>query len=327
MHQTAAPPQDGPSPDSEEARPRSVAFETAQHELFAAVGLDARSRFVDLENPRVRTHVFESGPPAGGADTPLVFVHGTAAFGAFLAPLMAQFDDVRSIAFDRPGFGLSDGFVYTEDTLRRTVVDGLGGVLDELGEGPVDLVGHSMGGYSSILYALAHPERVRHLVLVGSVPTFPGTRPPLPFRLMAVPLLDRLLQRLQKPGEAGVLDFAEVFGERQSIQRYPALIRAIAAQQADPRSADAGRSEFKALISPTGWRSSIRIRESELRALQPPTLVIWGEHDTLGGPDAVRGAVGAIPRGRLESTAAGHAPFFSHPERCAQLIREARAAV
>ncbi|MFC7222743.1 alpha/beta fold hydrolase [Halalkalicoccus sp. GCM10025322] len=322
MTQSTIPPRDGSTTGRREAGLRPADFETAQRDLFESVGLDVQSRFIDLESPRVRTHVFEAGPPS--EDPPLMFVHGTAAFGAFLAPLMAQLDDVRMVAFDRPGFGLSGEFVYTEEKLRRTVVDGLGGVLDALGMEQIDLVGHSMGGYTSVLFALAHLERVRRLVLVGSVPTFPGTRPPIPLRLMTVPVLGRLIQRLQKPGEEGVLDFAETFGERESIQRHPALVRAMAAHQDDPQAVEAGLSEFKALFSARGWHSSVRIREEELRAIQQPTLVIWGENDPLGGPDDVRDGVDMIPDARFESATSGHVPFFAHPERSARLIREMR---
>ncbi|WP_436924917.1 alpha/beta fold hydrolase [Halosimplex amylolyticum] len=297
-------------------------FETAQRRLFEAYGLEPRSRFVDIEKPRVRTHVLETG--TAGGDTPLLFVHGTAAFGAFFAPLMGHLGDARMIAFDRPGYGLSDPFVYTKENLQRTVVDILKGILDALGIERVDLVGHSMGGHTGILFGLAHPDKVRRLFLVGSVPAFPGTRPPVPLRLLTVPGLNRLLRRLQKPGEEGVLDIAEIFGERETITDHPAFIRAIAAHEADPKAAEAGFSEFNALFSVRGWHPSVRIGKDELRDLQPPTTVIWGDHDTLGGPDNVRDAIELIPDVRFESVDAGHIPYLAHPEQCAQLIREGR---
>lgn len=297
-------------------------FETAQGRLFDAYGLAPRSRFIDIEEPRARIHVLETGPADG--DTPLVFVHGTAAFGAFFGPLMGHLGGTRLISFDRPGYGLSDPFVYTEETLQRMVVDVLEGVLDELGIEQVDLVGHSMGGYSAILFGLAHPERVRRLFLIGSVPAFPGTRPPVQLRLLTVPGLNRLLRRLQKSGEEGVLDIAEIFGEREAITDHPAFIRAIAAHEADQTAAEAGFSEFNALFSVRGWHPSVRIGTDELRDLQPPTTVIWGDHDTLGGPDDVRDGIELIQDVRFETVDAGHIPYLAHPERCAQLIREGR---
>ena len=317
-------PTDGRTETSATESSTATDFESAQRDLFEAVGLDARSRFVDLPTPLGRTHVFEAGPVEETGEPPLVFAHGTAAFGAFLAPLMAHLDDARLVAFDRPGYGRSDPFTYTEANVQRTVVDTLVGVLDALDVERVDLVGHSMGGHAGILFALRHPERVRNLFLVGSVPAFPGTTPPLPLRLMTAPLLGSLLQRFQKSGEEGVLDIAAVFGERDTIPAHPALIRAIAAHEADPKAAAAGRSEFAALFSVRGWHPSIRLREADLRRIQHPTTVVWGDHDTLGGPDDVRASVDAMPNARLETVDAGHIPFLAHLDRCAQLVREGR---
>lgn len=322
MTQTTILGGDGPSTEQRESGSKSVDFETAQRELFEDVGLRTQSRFIKVESPPVRTHVLQAGP--SDDDVPLVFVHGTAAFGAFFAPLMAQFDDTRMVAFDRPGYGLSGPYVYTEDNLHRTVVDVLESVLDELGIEQADLVGHSMGGHASILFALRHPHRVRRLILVGSVPAFPGTRPPFPIRLLTVPLLNRVIQRMQKPDVEGVLDIAEIFGERDAIQDHPAFIQAIAAHERDPKSAKAGFSEFNALLSVRGWHSSIKIREDELQELQQPALVIWGDHDTLGGPDEVRDGVMMIPDVQFEPVDSGHIPYLAHPERCAELIRAFR---
>lgn len=295
-------------------------FETAQRRLFEAHGLEPRSRFIDLEGPWGRTQILEV--EASDEAVPTVFVHGTAAFGAFFAPLMEHLDGVWMITFDRPGYGLSGPFVYTEKNVQRTVVDVLAGVLDELEIERADIVGHSMGGHTGILFALAHPDRVRRLALVGAVPAIPGTSPPLPIRLLTVPGLNRLLRWLRKPGVEGVLDIAEIFGERDAIREHPALIRAIAAHEDDPKAADAGFSEFNALLSLRGWRSSVRIDEDTLRAIEPPTTIIWGDHDTLGTPDDVRAGVGVIEAAGLETVAAGHIPFLSHPERCARLIQD-----
>jgi len=308
--------------DTQQGGPAILDFETAQRRLFEAYGLEPQSRFVDLENPQVRTQILEFG--AADADIPIVFVHGSAAFGAFFAPLMEHLDDEWMITFDRPGYGRSGPFIYTEENVQRTVVDVLAGVLDELEIERADVVGHSMGGHTGILFALAHPDRIRRLTLVGSVPAFPGTSPPLPIRLLTVPVLNRLIRRLQKPGEEGVLDIAETFGERDTIQGHPVFIQVIAAHEDDPKAAAAGFSEFNALVSIRGWRSSIRISEDALREIQAPTTIIWGDHDTLGGPADVQAGVESIEDVRFETVAAGHIPYLAHPERCAQLIQESR---
>lgn len=294
-------------------------FETAQRALFESAGLETRSDFVELDTPPGRVHVVEAG--AADDDPPVVFVHGTASFGAFFAPLMRHLDGRRLITFDRPGYGLSDPFTYTTRNIRRTVVDVLDGVLDDRGIEQADIVGHSMGGHTGLLYSARYPERVRRLTLLGSVPAFPGTEPPLPLRLMTVPILDRVLRRLQKSGEAGVLDIAEIFGERDAIQSHPAFITAIAAHEADPDRVATGMSEFGALFSIRGWHGPIRITPDELQAVTAPTTLVWGEHDTLGGPDVVTDGIASMPDARLERVPAGHIPFLDHPELCATLIR------
>lgn len=299
------------------------AFETAQQQLFETVGLPATSTFHDLGSPPVRTHVFESGER--GEDPPMLFVHGTAAFGAFMAPLMARFPESWTIAFDRPGYGLSGPFAYTEANLRGALTDAMEGVLDGLGIERVDLVGHSMGGHASIRFALERPDRVRRLVLVGAVPGFPGTRPPVPFRLLTVPVLNRVVRRLQPSGEEGVLQTVEIFGERAVIEDHPAFLCANVALAADPKSERAGFTEVNALMWIRGWRSPYRIRPDELQRLRQPTLVIWGEHDPLGSPEDVRDGVASIPDARFETVNAAHIPFLAHAGRCADLIREQRS--
>lgn len=306
----------------DESRQHSVDFKGAQDHLFENVGMSPRSRFIDLEEPAVRVHVLEEGNQSDS--TPLLFVHGTGAFGAFMAPLMAQFDDARTMAFDRPGFGLSGEFVYTKKNILKTHVDVLLGVLEALDITQVDLVGNSMGGHAGIRFALEHPTRVHRLVLVGSVPAFPGTRAPIPIRLLTVPLLSQLIQLLQKSGEEGVLDIMEIFGERETIQRYPSLIRAMAAHDSEPGRVRAELSEFSSFASWRGFHSSVMIRELDLRGLENPTLVIWGDNDPLGGPEEVREGVNTIPDIRFEPIDTGHVPFFAYPDRCARMIEEFR---
>jgi proline iminopeptidase len=41
-------------------------------------------------------------------------------------------------------------------------------------QGPVDVVGHSMGGFAALAYAIERPERTRRLVLANSVSGFPA---------------------------------------------------------------------------------------------------------------------------------------------------------
>ena len=76
----------------------------------------------------------------------------------------------RVCAWDRPGFGLSDG-ASKQQTVDATTADletalGRGGI-----SSPYVLVGHSLGSYESLLFADRHPDIVVGMVLIDpSVP-------------------------------------------------------------------------------------------------------------------------------------------------------------
>jgi pimeloyl-ACP methyl ester carboxylesterase len=74
------------------------------------------------------------------------------------------------LRFDYFGHGASSGD-FIDGTIGRWRSDALA-VIDQLTEGPLVLVGSSMGGWIACLVALARPERVRGMVLVAPAPDF-----------------------------------------------------------------------------------------------------------------------------------------------------------
>jgi abhydrolase domain-containing protein 6 len=104
----------------------------------------------------------------GGSGEPLVFVHGfgTEAAINWHGQLPAARRRYRVIAPDLPGFGASPPLA--DDHSIAVQVRCLRDVLDALGEQRVRLVGHSMGGWISLAFAAAFPERVTRLMLVDS---------------------------------------------------------------------------------------------------------------------------------------------------------------
>ncbi|MEZ6029354.1 MAG: alpha/beta hydrolase [Hyphomonadaceae bacterium] len=74
------------------------------------------------------------------------------------------------VRFDYLGHGESGG-AFAEGTIGRWRSDALA-VIDNLTQGPLVLVGSSMGGWMSLLCALARPERVKALVLLAPAPDF-----------------------------------------------------------------------------------------------------------------------------------------------------------
>jgi len=82
------------------------------------------------------------------------------------------------VRYDERGSGLSDWRI--DDYSLDARVKDLEAVVDHLGLGRVALLGMSQGGPVAIAYAARHPERVSHLVLLGT-----QDRGPLTARLSA----------------------------------------------------------------------------------------------------------------------------------------------
>jgi pimeloyl-ACP methyl ester carboxylesterase len=194
--------------------------------------------------------------------------------------------------------------------------------VDELGLETPALAGGSMGGTWALWYALAHPERVRRLVLLTGAPLLPGTRATAPLRVMATPVVGDLLARMVKPNAKMVVRLMSSMGEKDTIVRYPDLIEALVAAGRDPVASAANLADYRAAISPLSprFRRPLRVRPEELRRLRVPTLLIWGAHDPIGGVEAAQATARLIPKAQLEVLPAGHVPYLGHPERVSELL-------
>ena len=267
-----------------------------------------------------RVHLLESG---GGK--PVVVLHGTGNPAGFLLPLLEELHGVHAIAPDRPGVGLSDPVDLPPDRYRQAAVAWLDRLLDTLELDATTLLGHSGGGVWALWYALAHPDRVQRLVLLG-VPALPRTRCPLPIRLIATPGLGRLLSRLSPPSPKATLRFAGAMGEKAALAHHPDLVDLLVAAGRDPVTDRAAMAEFRALLSPfallspSGWRRRGRIRPDELARLAMPTLVLWGERDPVGTIPVAQAVTELIPDARLTVLPTGHGPWLGEPTRTAAAV-------
>jgi len=117
-----------------------------------------------------------------GSGPAVVFLHG-ASLGssarAFERNLPAFAAAVfRAIAYDQPGFGLTDNPKDYTASYRTQFITKF---MDAVGIERAALVGHSQAGGMAIRVALQHPHRLTHLLVVGG-----GTAlPPLPDKAAA----------------------------------------------------------------------------------------------------------------------------------------------
>jgi pimeloyl-ACP methyl ester carboxylesterase len=286
------------------------------HDRMLAATAVRRTHVTVGRGRQVHVVLAGNGPPA-------VFLHGMNTSSLGWTPLIQHLGDVTMIAVDRPGRGLSDSSPPTTTAgVRSAAVGFVDGVLSGLGlERPV-LVGQSGGGIWALWYVLAHPERVGGLILLGSTPLLPGTQAPAPLRLAATPVVGDLLSRVVKPSPKTLVRLLSSVGEGETILRYPDLLQALVSGGKDPTAVAADRAELKAVVTPLGFRRSMRFRVEELREVAVPTLVIWGDRDSVGSVAVARNAASLIPDSHLEVLPAGHVPQFGCPDRVADLVSE-----
>lgn len=273
-----------------------------------------RSRNLEVRSGR-RVHVIEAGE-----GPPLLLLHGSSTSSLSLLPLLERLDGVRAIAVDRPGFGLSDAVHVPPERFREAAIEFVDEVLDELMLESSALAGGSMGATWALWYALARSGRVDRLALLTSAPLLPGTRIPAPVRVMAVPVLGHLLARVVKPSPKMVVRLMSSVGEKDTIGRHPDLIESMVAAGNDPIASAADLAEFRAIISPLGFRRSLRVQPDELRRLTMPTLLIWGDHDPVGPVKVAQATARLISSAQLEVLPAGHVPWLGNPERVSELL-------
>lgn len=119
-------------------------------------------KFVEVDGLRLR-YIEQGDGPA------VLLLHGGSlgssadVFLRNLPPLAAA--GFRAIAFDQPGFGLSDLPSDHSNAYRRASVLGF---MDALGLRTAALVGHSQAGGPVVQLALQAPERISHVIVLGT---------------------------------------------------------------------------------------------------------------------------------------------------------------
>jgi pimeloyl-ACP methyl ester carboxylesterase len=125
-------------------------------------------RLVELSDSR-KIHLFclGKGLPTVILTAGLGLGDWAAVWGRVQAPIALK---TRVCAWDRAGFGFSDPSSAPQD-VSHTTADLEQALKRAKIDGPYVLVGHSMGGYESLLFADRHPRQVLGMVLID--PAFP----------------------------------------------------------------------------------------------------------------------------------------------------------
>jgi pimeloyl-ACP methyl ester carboxylesterase len=254
----------------------------------------ATASFAVGPEPTLRGETAGEGPP-------VVLCHGITATRRYVLHGARALERAghRVVAYDARGHGESDpapggeGYGYP-----RLVADLERVVAAEVGEAPFLLAGHSMGAHTAIAYALAHPERLAGLALVG--PVYTGTISP-----ESLGYWDGLAAALEQGGVDGFVDYID---RAQGID--PAWRRSVLGFT---RARLLLHSHPEALVD--ALREVPRSRPfgslEELRGVELPALVV-ASHDEAdpGHPYAAAAAYAqALPRAQLVSEQPGESPL------------------
>ena len=105
-----------------------------------------------------------------GAGTPTLFVHGVADSSDVWAGVISRLKkNYRCLAFDLPNFNRSSGPEDFDCSLENMAAF-VDGVVTAIGiKEPLNLVVHDFGGPFGLAWAIKHPEKIKHLVIMDTV--------------------------------------------------------------------------------------------------------------------------------------------------------------
>ncbi|MEW1808520.1 alpha/beta hydrolase [Pseudarthrobacter sp. NPDC080039] len=295
--------------------PEEARFDEAQEDLFQDLNLSVESRFLYPDDPGRRIHVLETGE-----GDPVVMIHGGNSVAAGWAPLLIELDGRFHVyAADRPGCGLTHPQDYRKLNLREHAIQFLDDVLDGLELDHATLVGNSMGGYWSLLYAINRPERVERVILIGE-PAGSTKRLGLKIRAIGTPVINRLL--LATLGRARpnpdflhglVVDTGKL---------TPKLMNCFYAGALIPGAGHAWRTMLELIAAP-GKRADLTYALIPLLpTIKCPVLFCWGDHD-MTPPTAGIELTRHLNQARFEGIQdAGLITWIDKPKEVARLFKD-----
>jgi 2-hydroxymuconate-semialdehyde hydrolase len=270
---------------------------------------------MDAQNPEVGRQVSAAGLITNlhdvGSGDPVLLLHGSgpgvSAWANWRLVMPALSAQRRVVAPDMAGFGFTErkaDFRYGLDTWVKHAI----GVLDALEIERTDLVGNSFGGALAMALAIRHPQRVRRLVLMGSVG--------VPFELTEG--LDAVWG--YEPSVAGMRALMDLFAYDRSLVndelaelRYRASVR--------PGFQESFSSMFPAPRQ--RWVDALASHEGDIRAISHETLVIHGREDRIIPLSNALTLAQWIPNAQLHVFGhCGHWTQIEHAGRFARLVND-----
>ena len=258
-----------------------------------------------------------------GRGQPIVVLHGGPDFDhTYLLPDLDRLSDAfRLIYYDQRGRGRSGDGVKPEDVTLASDLADLDRVREHFHLASAAVLGHSWGTVLALDYAIRHPERVSHLILMNPAPASAADyRRFRQERLEALgPDLARLRAAAATDGyKAGDPDAVAAYYRihfKAALRRPKDYERLMARMRPSFTTAEAvlkARHVEDRLMADT-WSSDGYDVLPRLRHLKIPTLVIYGDHDFI--PSFVAEHISqAVPNARLVTMKeCGHFAYLECP--------------
>lgn len=281
--------------------------ETSQALTEASSSKFARINEGDLE---LNIHYNDCGQ---GAET-VVMLHGSgpgasgwANFNRNIEPLVES--GYRVILMDCPGWSKSDSIVCTgsRSDLNARVLEGL---LDVLGLERVHILGNSMGGHSAVAFALANPQRVGKLVLMGGGTGGASSFVPMPtegIKLLQGLYREPTVENLKKMMSVFVFDTSDLTEELFQTRLDNMLTRR-----------DHLDNFVESLAINPKQFPDFSPRLGEIKA---QTLVIWGRNDRFVTMDTGLRLIAGIPNSELHVfNSCGHWAQWEHADKFNRMV-------
>lgn len=238
---------------------------------------------------------------------PVVLVHGSRLHAHVWNHFGRQFKDrYHIIALDQRGHGDS-GWASGDCYQLEDFYHDLRTVVEARGLSRFTLIGHSLGGRVSMLYAHRHPETLERLVLVDITPGRPAAAPGADLSRIAETPSPRDFESPQAAAAylAQLMSRAPHHMVEESV-RY------------GMRKTDNGAYTWKydpVLAHRRGGAAAALDFWSVVRSIPTPTLLQYGSHSNVVTPELAARMAATMPHCTVERIeGAGHALFTDQPE-------------
>jgi pimeloyl-ACP methyl ester carboxylesterase len=251
-----------------------------------------------------------------GDAAPVVFVHGLGGqWQNFIENIPRVAAERRVLALDLPGFG---GTAMPSD--GEVSIQGYGRVVQRFCEKleleRVALVGNSMGGFIAAEMTIQDPDRVERLVLISAAGITSSNVHEAP-----TALIGRVAQAITAATAAGHERMARRPRSRHMalalVARHPSRLKPDVAWEGLMKGAD--KPGFRAALM-ASVQYDYTERLSEIRC---PTLIVWGENDSVITVDDAHEYERLISDSRktvMEDT--GHVPMMERPRAVNEVLLE-----